>query len=416
MSTAFDEVTITVTAGSGGNGKVSFRREKFVPYGGPDGGDGGRGGSLYLIADPELTAFLQFRHRRSFKADNGGNGGGKKMHGASAEDLYIKVPPGTIVTTPEGEVVADLDEPGKSVLVARGGRGGLGNVHFATPTNQVPRIAQKGEPGESREFRLELKLIADVGIVGYPNVGKSTFLAAVSRARPKVGPYPFTTLAPNLGVATIGDLAIVLADIPGLIEGAHLGTGLGDEFLRHIVRTRVLIHIVDGTSASPLIDYDKVNAELREFDPALAAKPQIVAINKLDLPEVQERWPEIQREFEALGLPAFAISAATGEGVAPLLYKVAGLLPIAPPVEVREPILRPAPRHEVVAVAREGEAFRVAGKRIERLAAMADLSSPEGVGLFRRALSRMGVARALERAGAKPGDLVKVGSVELRWG
>ena len=419
----FDEATIFVKAGDGGNGAATFRREKFVPFGGPDGGDGGRGGSVFLRADPEVNTLLEFRRRRRFKAPAGGNGARNRRHGAAGEDLYVRVPVGTIVMTPEGDVLADLRAPGETTMVARGGRGGLGNVHFATPSNQAPRIAQKGEPGEERELKLELRLIADIGLLGYPNVGKSTFLAAVSRARPKIAAYPFTTLTPNLGVASVGEeQSMVLADIPGLIEGAHRGAGLGHEFLRHVMRTLVLIHVVDGTSADPVADFHAVNRELGEFDPNLLGKPQIVAVNKMDLPEARARWDEVRERFEALGLPVYAMSAATREGVTAVLGKAAELLAGARAAEAAKPappapapILRPEPAPAGFAVVREAEGFRVVGPRVERLVAMTDLENPEAIRYLRRTLAKLGVSAALEAAGVKPGDVVRFGKVELEW-
>ncbi len=420
----FDEATISVKAGNGGNGAATFRREKFVPLGGPDGGDGGRGGSVFLVADPNLNTLLEFRHRRRFKAQPGGNGGRSRRHGAAGEDLYIRVPVGTIVMTPEGDVLADLREPGETVMVARGGRGGLGNTHFATPSNQAPRIAQKGEPGEERDLKLELRLIADVGLLGYPNVGKSTFLASVTRARPKIADYPFTTLTPNLGVASVGEeQSMVLADIPGLIEGAHQGAGLGHDFLRHVTRTLVLIHIVDGTSPDPVADFHAVNAELNQYDPDLLGKPQVVAVNKMDLPAARAAWKHVRQRFEALGLPVYPISAATGEGVAEVLRKAAELLAEARAAEAARPApaapelaLRPEPVGVGFTVVREGPAFRVVGPRVERAVAMTDLENPEALRYLQRTLSRLGVTAALEAAGVKPGDTVWFGQTELEWG
>ncbi|MBI2938975.1 MAG: GTPase ObgE [Chloroflexi bacterium] len=417
----FDQATIRVAGGDGGNGVVSFRREKFVPRGGPDGGDGGRGGSIYLVADPSLDTLTVFRRKRLFRAERGGNGAGANKHGRKGEDLLIRVPVGTIVRTPDGELLADLDKPGELTLVARGGRGGLGNAHFATSTNQVPRIAQKGEPGEERELALELKLIADVGIIGYPNVGKSTLLAVVSRAHPKIGPYPFTTLTPNLGVVELEDHVMVLADIPGLIEGAHRGAGLGHEFLRHIERTRVLIHVVDATAEDPVADFERVNAELGQYDPRLYEKPQMVAINKIDLPEVRLRLAGIEETFRERGYPVFAISAATGEGVQPLLWQAWKLLQQErereverAPAAVGAPVLRPRPV-ERFTVSQEAGAFRVSGRPVERIVAMTDLENEYAVQMLQRELQRRGVTAALEKAGIKPGDTVRVGKVELEW-
>jgi GTPase len=419
-----DEAKIWVKAGDGGRGASSFRREKYVPRGGPDGGDGGRGGSVYVVADPQKTTLLDFRYRPHQHAESGGNGQGNQRHGKAGADLLIPVPPGTIVWTPEGEVIADLDTPGKRVLVAQGGRGGLGNVHFATPTNRAPRMAQKGEPGEERSFLLELRLIADVGIVGYPNAGKSTFLAASTRATPKIASYPFTTLTPNLGVALVDDRVITLADIPGLIEGAHAGVGLGHEFLRHIARTKLLLHLIDGNLPDPIAALDAVNTELAQFDAGMAEKPQIVAINKIDQEEVRERLPEIRRAFAGRGIEPIALSAATGEGVGEAVELVArrlGEIARAEPVPETAPtaeepvVLRPRLSRGRFVVTREAGGFRVVGPRVERLVVMTDFDNAEGAAHLQRELKRLGVTAALEKAGVRPGDLVRFGKVELEW-
>lgn len=417
-----DEAKIWVKAGDGGNGAVSFRREKYVPRGGPDGGDGGRGGSVHLVADPEKTTLLDFKYRRHFRAESGGNGGRAQRHGKAGEDLEIPVPPGTIVRTLEDEVIADLDEPGKRVTVALGGRGGLGNVHFATPSNRAPRIAQKGEPGQERWLKLELRLIADVGIIGYPNAGKSTFLGAVTRASPKVADYPFTTLSPNLGVASIDDETITLADIPGLIEGAHAGVGLGHEFLRHIARTKALLHLIDGSLPDPVAAYRAVNAELALFDEALAKKPQVVAINKIDRLEVRERLPAIRGSFSQIGVEVLPISASTGEGVREVLAQllrvldeVAAAEPIAVPTAEQPLLLRPAREPAGFVVEREPGGFRVIGRRVERLVSMTDFNSEEGVAYLQRQLKKLGVTDALEKVGVRAGDIVRFGPIELEW-
>ena len=339
----FDEAKIRVKAGDGGNGIVAFRREKFVPRGGPSGGNGGRGGDVVLVADKRLQTLIDFKRRAYFSAERGGHGGGSDRQGANGETLRIAVPVGTVVRDDEGNLLADLTEPGQELVVAQGGKAGRGNAAFASASNQAPRFAEKGEPGEERWITLELKLIADVGIVGLPNAGKSTLLAAVSAARPKIADYPFTTLEPNLGVAEIDDRVMVLADIPGLIEGAHMGAGLGIKFLRHIERTRVLIHLLNGLSDDPLDDFETINHELYAFDERVARKPQIVALNKMDIPDVRDKWGTIQAAMQERGLPVYAISAATGEGVRDLLRAVAQALATAPEPEplAETPVLRP---------------------------------------------------------------------------
>ena len=321
----FDQAAITVKAGNGGDGIVAFRREKFVPLGGPSGGDGGRGGSVFLVCDPTQNTLLVFQRKRHYAADPGKPGGAKNMSGKSGADLEIKVPPGTVVHDAKtGEVLGDLTEKGQRLLVAKGGKGGRGNQHFASSRNQAPRIAEKGDPGEARDLALELQLIADIGIIGAPNAGKSTYLASVSAARPKIADYPFTTLTPNLGVADLGNFStVVLADIPGLIEGAHLGAGLGFAFLKHIARTRVLIHLLDGLAQNPVADFGQILAELSLFDEKLMEKPMIVALNKMDLADVGEKWPQVKAEIEKRGYEIMAVSAAAHVGTRDLLNRAA---------------------------------------------------------------------------------------------
>nr|HID14107.1 GTPase ObgE [Anaerolineae bacterium] len=415
----YDEARIYVKAGGGGDGCVAFRREKYVPFGGPAGGDGGKGGDVLLYVDPHLNTLYRFTKRRRFKAKRGEHGRGKNQHGAAGADLRIPVPPGTVVYDADsGELLGDLTEPGQELVVARGGRGGRGNARFATSTNQAPRIAEHGEPGEERWLRLELKLLADVGVVGVPNAGKSTLLAAVTAARPKIAPYPFTTLQPNLGVVVLDDQTeFVLADIPGLIEGASEGKGLGHEFLRHIERTRVLIHLLDGLSADPLADFAAINRELAAFGHGLAQKPQLVAFNKMDEPRVRARWPEVRAALKAQGYPAMAISALTREGTRELLYRAAQMLAELPEeIPARElPVFRPGEDEEPFTIEREDDGWRVRGVRVERLAAMTVWNLDEAVRRFQRALERMGITAALEEAGVQPGDTVCIGEKELVW-
>ncbi len=416
----FDEVKIHVEGGSGGDGCVSFRREKYVPLGGPNGGNGGPGGSVYLEADRHLNTLISFQGRRRFKAERGGHGQGKNKQGGKGKDVTLSVPPGTLVRDDEsGELLADLKSPGERVLVAPGGRGGLGNAAFASPTNQAPRIAERGEEGQSRWLVLELKLLADVGIVGCPNAGKSTLLAAVSAARPKIADYPFTTLTPNLGVVAVGDRDFVVVDIPGLIEGAHAGAGLGHDFLRHIERTRVLIHLLDGASSDPLRDLDSINQELELFNPRLASKPQLVVLNKMDLPQARELWPLIEEDLERREVPACSISAGTGLGVREMLNRVLRLLDSLPQEEeaAREEmaIFRPQEDDQGFTVSEEKDGFRIKGRRVERLVARTDWRYEEGVRRLHRALERMGVTEALEEAGVREGDTVYIGETELEW-
>ncbi|MCK4801899.1 MAG: GTPase ObgE, partial [Anaerolineales bacterium] len=336
----FDEVVIEVIGGKGGDGIISFRREKFVPRGGPDGGDGGRGGNILFEVDQHQNTLSDFRHQRQFRSQDGTRGKGKNQTGASGQDLVIKVPPGTMVFDEEdGTFLGDLVENGQQLLVCKGGRGGRGNTRFKTSKNKAPRIAEKGEPPEEKTLHLELKLIADIGIIGVPNAGKSTLLSVVSNAKPKIAPYPFTTLQPNLGVVDLDvDLQLILADIPGLIEGAHRGDGLGHDFLRHIQRTRVLIHLLDGLSDEPILDLAQINAELALFDPALGDKPQIIVLNKMDLPEVEKKWNKVEAELKEKGYrDVYAISAIARQGIKPVLFRAAKLLEETPIYEYRSP-------------------------------------------------------------------------------
>ena len=416
-----DRVKIDVKAGDGGGGIISFRREKYVPFGGPDGGDGGHGGSVFIIADRSMTTLLKYyQGKRRFTADGGMKGGRKKMHGKNGSDLTIMVPPGTLIfkVLDDGtELLADLTAEGQKVMVAQGGSGGYGNTRFATPVNQAPRIAEKGVAGKEATLLLELKLIADVGIIGCPSVGKSTLLAAASAARPKIADYPFTTKEPILGVVAVGQRSFVLAEIPGLIEGAHLGLGLGHDFLRHAERTRVLIHLLDGSSASPISDMKQVNSELALFNPVLAAKVQLVVVNKIDLPEVRARIPELEKELAHSEAPLFFISAATTEGVPQLMGKACEMLDsvATPQPDEALTVFRPQPKKERVAVSREGDIFVVSSPRAEKLIARMDLENPEDRTYIRQQFARIGVASALKKAGVKPGDTVRFGKVEMLW-
>jgi GTPase len=417
-----DEAVISVQSGKGGDGVVHFRREKYVPRGGPDGGDGGRGGSVILQVLPTLNTLSSFRQNQKFRAPEGGNGAKQNMTGRSAEDLIIPVPPGTLIYDKEtGELLGDLVEPGQQMQVAKGGRGGRGNARFATSVNQVPRVAEKGAPGETRLLRLELKLIADIGIVGIPNAGKSTLLSVVTNARPKIADYPFTTLEPNLGVAELDEeKTLVLADIPGLIEGAHMGVGLGHDFLRHIQRTRVLIHVLDGTAEDPLLDFAQINSELALFDPQLGKKLQVVVLNKMDLDETQERWPKIEKELKRRGYPAIAISAVAGTNVRALLYRAAELLEEAKEqavtAEVEEmPVYRAETDPRQYTIEKTPDGWQVRGASIERAAAMTYWEHYQSVNRFQHILKALGIDEALRKAGVQEGDTVYIGDYELEW-
>ncbi|MBI3287609.1 MAG: GTPase ObgE [Chloroflexi bacterium] len=417
----YDEAKIYVEAGAGGNGAMSFRREKYVPRGGPDGGNGGKGGDVYLVVDPQMNTLLAFRRRRHFRAERGGHGKGKKQYGKQGADLEIAVAPGTIVRDAEsGELLADLTQPGQPALVARGGRRGRGNAAFASPSYQAPRLAEKGEPGQVRWLQLELKLLADVGIVGVPNAGKSTLLAAVTAAKPKIADYPFTTLEPNLGMVELDDgRSFVLVDIPGLIEGAHAGAGLGDQFLRHIERTRLLIHLLDGLSNDPLREFESIHRELALFNPTLAEKPRLVALNKIDLPPARAQIDPVREQLRGKGIDLYPISAVSGEGVRVLLYKAADLLDQIPKETPREPVAlahREAREDGSFRIQREPGGYRIRGARAERLVAMTDFRYSESILKLHQELKALGVVKALEEAGIKPGDTVYVGELELEWG
>ncbi|MCX6003071.1 MAG: GTPase ObgE [Chloroflexi bacterium] len=417
----FDIIEILVRAGKGGNGAITFRREKFVPFGGPDGGDGGRGGDVILQADSSVMNLWGFKKRGLYKAVEGGNGGAQKKHGKNGVNLVLRVPEGTVVYEKDKDgsdiLLGDLEKEGGWVAVAQGGKGGLGNVHFASSTNQTPRLAQAGESGEEKVIALELKLIADVGIIGYPNVGKSSLLAVATAAKPQVADYPFTTREPVVGVVEVEYGTFVLAEIPGLIDGAHLGRGLGHDFLRHSMRTRVLIHLIDGSADSPVDNMIKVNNELNLFDSRLAKKTQVVVINKVDLAQVKAGKDGIKAAFQEAGVDVRFISAVTGEGIAELMRTVMGLLKETD-LRMEEPalkIFRPRPRRSRAIINREGDTFVIIVPELERIVARVDMSDPAVEGQVRGQIIRLGIDKALEKAGIRRGDKVRCGTSEWEW-
>ncbi len=434
-----DRVIINIKSGNGGNGAISGRREKYVPRGGPDGGDGGSGGDVFLVADPNMNTLLEYRYRRHFSAEDGRRGDGKLRHGANGRDVSLRVPVGTQVWAEDADgggarLLGDLDSAGQRLLAAKGGAGGAGNARYATPTNRFPMLAQSGLPGEELALRLELKLLADVGVIGSPNAGKSSLLAAASAARPKVADYPFTTLEPSLGVVEARGETFVMVDIPGLIEGASAGVGLGLEFLRHVERARVLIHLVDGSLDDPVAEYRKINAELAEYGGGVERKPQILAVNKLDLTDVSVLRDDLADAFAqaADAPPPLFVSAATREGVAELMeaaldaLRTASETPASAPETVAvspdgddyedAPILRPAPRRRRPLVYADGEGgFVVEWQPAERMAGMVDPDDWNARMQFYDRLRRAGVIEALENAGVGSGDVVRIGGMEWRW-
>jgi GTP-binding protein len=415
----FDEAKVRVKAGRGGNGCVAFRREKYIPFGGPSGARGGKGGDVYVRASGRMNTLIAFQKQSHFAAEDGQHGRGKDLVGRSGQDVVVDVPLGTVVRDADtGRVLGDLIEDGQQVCVALGGRGGRGNTSFVTSTNQAPRISERGEPGEERRLELELKLIADVGLIGMPNAGKSTMLAAISAARPKIAPYPFTTLQPNLGVVTLDyDTSFVVADLPGLIEGASRGAGLGHQFLRHIERTRLLVHLIDGSSRDPMGDYDTIEGELARFSEKLALKPQIVVVNKLDIPDVREMWPLIREALAGRGVEPYSISAATGEGLRDLLWTIAGRLAEIP-LEILVEQVGPEPQvdEKAFTISVDEMGWHVRGIAIERAAQMSNWDQAESLARFDRIMGAMGITMALREAGVSEGDTVLIGDQELQWG
>ena len=426
-----DKAKIYVKGGDGGDGLVSFRREKYVPEGGPAGGDGGRGGSVIFRVDEGLRTLMDFRYQRHFKAKRGEKGRNKSQHGANAEDMIVRIPPGTVVTDEDtGEILADLTRHGQQVVIARGGRGGRGNIRFATPKNPAPELAENGEEGEERYIVLEMKVMADVGLVGFPSVGKSTLLSVVSGAKPKIGAYHFTTITPNLGVVEVGEgRSFVMADLPGLIEGASEGVGLGHEFLRHVERTRVIIHVVDMSGSEgrdPFEDWVKINDELRQYNEKLMSRPQIVAANKMDMPESEEnlaaftkKVKEVRPEIEIL-----PISSLTRQGIKELLYKAADLLDSIPEEMVVEEVAEVNERKvykleksedEGFTIVRENEMFVVHSAKIERMMKRMQLNSHEAIMKLARTLRYMGVDDELRKRGAKDGTIVRISDFEFEF-
>lgn len=417
-----DQVEIIVKSGDGGNGIVAFRHEKYVPRGGPSGGNGGKGGDIVIEADARLNTLVDLRYKKHYKAGRGGDGGPNDRHGKNGDDLVLRVPVGTLVYRSGTEkAIADLTHDGQRQVVAKGGEGGRGNAAYATSTLQTPKFAEKGEPTDEVSLNLELKLLADVGLIGYPSVGKSTLISKISAARPKIADYPFTTITPNLGVVSVGDKSFVVADMPGLIEGAHDGAGLGHQFLRHIERTRLLVHIIDVSGFSgrnPMHDFDAINDELHAHSEKLASLPQMVALNKVDSPDAAAIVEELKPELEARGLEVFEISALTGQGISPLLYRIADRLEDLPKEEVeladdavRFTVDREADSWEVV---KEGDKeFLIKGHAVEVLVRRTDINNEYALRRMHRQLDKMGVISRLREMGAQHGDSVRIADMEF---
>ena len=419
MALFVDIVTITVKAGDGGNGCVSFHREKFVQAGGPDGGDGGRGGDVVFEATERMHTLMDFRYKRKFTAENGADGMANRRSGRSGEPVVIEVPPGTVVREKAtGKLLLDLYAPGERKVLVKGGKGGFGNQHFATPTRQAPQFARPGEKREVIELQLELKSIADVGLVGFPNVGKSTILSVVTAARPKIANYHFTTLQPNLGIVKQGDASFVLADIPGLVEGAAEGVGLGHAFLRHVERTRMLLHVVDISGSEgrdPLEDFDAIMKELEAYGD-LAKRPMIAVANKMDLPGAQENLERLKAKLEGTGIPVYAVSAATRDNFNPLMYATAEMLSQCPPAEpfTEEELFELDPNAgEPFTIDTQGGVYFVSGREMDRLIDSVNFDNEESLNWFHRSLRRLGVIDALRERGAHEGDSVVIGEMEF---
>jgi len=422
-----DQVKVYVKGGDGGNGAVSFRREKYVALGGPAGGDGGKGANVVFVVDEGLRTLIDFRYQRHFKAKRVEHGRTKGMHGAGAEDMIVRVPPGTTVYDDDTqEVIADLIEHGQRAIIAKGGRGGRGNIRFATSSNPAPEIAENGEPGQERYIRMELKLIADVGLVGYPSVGKSTLLSSVTAAKPKIAAYHFTTIAPNLGVVDLGEKSFVMADLPGLIEGAHEGVGLGHQFLRHVERTRVIVHVIDMAATEgrdPYEDYLQINEELKHYNARMEDRPQIIVANKMDLPDAEVHLQAFREKCPDAKI--YSISGATRQGVQELMYAISDLLETIPErfeveedpeVEVEERVVFKAEPEEIpFVITRENDVFVVSGEKLEKLTKMTNLNSYDSIQRFARLMRTMGIDQALRERGAKDGDTVQIGKFEFEF-
>jgi GTP-binding protein len=418
----YDYVKIFVKAGDGGNGSASFRREKYIPNGGPDGGDGGRGGNVVLLVDSNLSTLIDYHYQKHYRAGQGEDGHHKNQHGKNGEDLLLRVPPGTLVREEDGGDLADLTRPDQQLVAAKGGRGGRGNTHFTNSKEQAPHFAEQGDPGVERTLELELKLLADAGLVGFPNAGKSSLLRRISAARPKVASYPFTTLEPSLGMVRIGEArSFVVADLPGLVEGAHTGIGLGHRFLRHTERTRVLVHVVDAAGTEgrdPWEDVRVINQELQFYNPELAGRPQVIAANKMDLPQARQNLPLLCQGYPDLQI--YPISAATGEGVDQLLLGISRLLdehPLNEPQAEDQDVLviRAEPEPAGFTVVKADGAWQVSGKGVERLVARFNFNNPSALRYLQHTLKQIGLDEALQSKGIRQGEVVRIRDFEFEW-